>query len=115
MAADNEENEMSDKAQYFSLKLNATGNEYDVVFADHDAYVDGVIRTPTMAVGGVENAQHIAINDDGTFSICTDVEMKTFGDFEAAAEFAIDDAISTTQWRASSTTREERLLRVGRE
>lgn len=105
---------MSDNRKYFSIKLNAVGNEYDVVFADHDAYVDGVIRTPTMAVGGVENAQHIAINEDGTFSVCTDVEV-TFGDYDDAAEFAIADAISTTQWRASAATREERLLRVGRE
>ena len=53
----------------------------------------------SMAVGGVENAQHIAINEDGTFSVCTDVEFRTFGDFDEAAEFAIADAISTTQWR----------------
>lgn len=99
--------------QYFTVQLNTAGTEYDVVFADHDAYVDGVIRTPTMAPGGIEVAQHIAINGDGTFSVCTD-RLETFDSLESATAVAIADAIANTSWRTTTTTRDERLARVGR-
>jgi hypothetical protein len=104
---------MEDKSQYFKVEINVLGNEYNVIFADHEAYLDGLIRTPTSASGGVEIAQQILINGDGTWSVFTD-QLVNFDELQAATEFAIASAIADTPWRVSTTTREERVLMVAR-
>ena len=99
--------------KYFKVKVNEFGTEFDVWFNNHDAYLEGVLRSPTMAKGGVEIVQQILIEKDG-FSVFTD-ELHKFSDLEEAKNFAIESAMEEITWWKSTTPREQRALMIGRQ
>ena len=102
---------MNNKSQYFSI-VERSEIEYNVVFDNHAAYLDGEIRFPTRAPGGVENVDFVEIKGN-KFVVSGENGKFEFDSLAAATPTAIEMAIAKIKWNPSKASRQERELMLG--